>query len=120
MISMVFVPYVSCCSVVMLYCIVTINNTGQLEKAGGWRRASQAHQGKSPCQKDKTDAFRLQHWTGLHAHHAQERHHHLELHCDDPGQVHEVFEIKRPEIVEGDWFFHCDNVPIHTDAVVKI
>jgi hypothetical protein len=24
------------------------------------------------------------------------------------------------EIVEGDWFFHWDNVPIHTAAVVKI
>jgi hypothetical protein len=30
------------------------------------------------------------------------------------------FKIKKPEMVEGDWFFHWDNVPIHTGAVVKI
>jgi hypothetical protein len=26
---------------------------------------------------------------------------------------------KRPEMMKGNWFFHWDNAPVHTAAIVK-
>jgi histone-lysine N-methyltransferase SETMAR len=35
------------------------------------------------------------------------------------GKFLKVFRQKRPEIAAGDWWFHWDNAPVHTAAMVK-
>jgi hypothetical protein len=35
------------------------------------------------------------------------------------GKFLKVFRQKRPEMAAGDWWFHWDNVPVHTAAMVK-
>jgi hypothetical protein len=37
---------------------------------------------------------------------------------DAVGKFLKVFKQKRPAMVAGDWWFHWDNVPVHTAAVV--
>ncbi len=34
------------------------------------------------------------------------------------GKFLKVFKHKRPEMVAGDWWFHWDNAPVHTAAMV--
>jgi hypothetical protein len=34
------------------------------------------------------------------------------------GKFKKIFRKKRPIIAEGQWFFHWDNAPVHTAAVV--
>ncbi len=35
------------------------------------------------------------------------------------GNFLKVFRQKRPEMAAGDWWFHWDNTPVHTAAMVK-
>ena len=35
------------------------------------------------------------------------------------GKFVKIFKKKRPEMVEGEWFFQWDNAPVHTAAVVQ-
>jgi hypothetical protein len=35
------------------------------------------------------------------------------------GKFLKVFRQKRPEMATGDWWFHWDNAPVHTAAIVK-
>ncbi len=35
------------------------------------------------------------------------------------GKFLKVFRQMRPETVAGDWWFHWDNLPVHTTAMVK-
>jgi histone-lysine N-methyltransferase SETMAR len=35
------------------------------------------------------------------------------------GKFLKVFKQKRPEMAAGDWWFHWDNAPVHTAAIVK-
>ena len=35
------------------------------------------------------------------------------------GRFQKAFKKKRPEMAAGEWFFHWDNAPVHSAAVVK-
>ena len=38
---------------------------------------------------------------------------------DALGKFLKIFKKKRPEVASQEWFFHWDNAPVHTAAVVK-
>jgi hypothetical protein len=54
----------------------------------------------------------------LHKLRAQGDHHERQLHRGGPGQVSEDFQAEEARDAVGDWWFHWDNAPVHTAAMV--